>query len=220
MDKTSHFFCGPVRGFFHQVLRRGGLLCQRAHPSSLTNQSSSRPTQASSSFPSNDHSCSACALHPSSKGTSVPQQHLQVPAQGPPAASWKGEQRTQASLQKEAEGPGLGGLGPSLSIEEGAELLGLGQRHTCRVNRKPTSQTLLSREAGVGCTAEEGEGNKRFDKRAGLTLTPVPPLESLRVKEANLSALLCRACLPTPSTSFPYHPPAETFLRGRETPPK
>lgn len=32
-----------------------------------------------------------------------------------------------------------------------------------RVNRKPTSQTLLSREAGVGWTAEEGEGNKRFD---------------------------------------------------------
>ena len=92
-----------------------------------------------------------------------------------------------------------------------------------RVNRKPTSQTLLSREAGVGWTAEEGEGNKRFDKKkkAGLTLIPVPPLEFLHVKEANLSALLCGDCL---LPAFHFHatppPPAETFLGGRGTPPK
>lgn len=57
-------------------------------------------------------------------------------------------------------GPGAGGLGPALSVEEKAELLGLGQTYTYRVNRKPTSQTRLSREAGVGWTVEEWEGGQ------------------------------------------------------------
>lgn len=114
------------------------------------------------------------ALHSSSEGTSVPEQHLQSRQLLPGKVSTE-----RALLQRRHRAWGWR-PGPSLSIEERAELLGLGQTHTCRVNRKPTSQTWLSREAGVGRTVEEGEEGqiKKKKKKAGLTLIPVPPLKS------------------------------------------
>lgn len=83
----------------------------------------------------------------------------------------------------------LGALGPAPSLEERAELLGLGQRHMCReLTGNPQARHCSPERLGLAGRPRKGRRDKRFDKKAGLTLIPVPPLESLCVKQATLSA--------------------------------
>lgn len=110
------------------------------------------------------------------RGTSVPGQHLQSQHRARQLLPGKGEHRTGSAPG--GAGPGAGGLGSALSMEERAELLGLGQTHMCRVNRKPMSQTRSPGRLGLAGQRRKGRGDKRLDKQAGLTLIPVPPLES------------------------------------------